>query len=57
EAVPLAASALAAVVRSGGIGPLTVTTIAGEPVHTSPVAAAFENAGFGATPKGLRIRR
>ncbi|MEH6819228.1 MAG: ATP-dependent helicase [Dietzia psychralcaliphila] len=57
EAVPLAASALAAVVRSGGVGPLTVTTIAGEPVHTSPVAAAFETAGFGATPKGLRIRR
>ncbi|MBC7295267.1 MAG: ATP-dependent helicase [Dietzia sp.] len=57
EAVPLAASALAAVVRSGAVGPLTVTTLAGEPVHTSPVAATFENAGFGATPKGLRIRR
>ncbi|MFN3339544.1 MAG: hypothetical protein ACK40Z_07595, partial [Dietzia sp.] len=57
EAVPLAASALAAVVRSGAVGTLTVTTIAGEPVHTSPVAAAFETAGFGVTPKGLRIRR
>jgi ATP-dependent Lhr-like helicase len=57
EAVPLAASALAEVVRSGAVGPLTVTTLGGEPVHTSSAAAAFESAGFGATPKGLRIRR
>lgn len=57
EAVPLAASALAGAVRSGAVGPLTVTTIGGEPVHTSPIAAAFETAGFGVTPKGLRIRR
>ncbi|EYT56973.1 DEAD/DEAH box helicase [Dietzia sp. UCD-THP] len=57
DAVPLAATALAAAVKSGAVGPLTVTTIAGDPVHTSPAAAAFENAGFGATPKGLRLRR
>lgn len=57
EAVPLAAGALGEAVRSGAVGPLTVTVIGGEPVHTSPVAAAFESAGFGVTPKGLRIRR
>lgn len=57
DAVPLAAGALADAVRSGAVGPLTVTTIGGEPVHTSPVVAAFESAGFGVTPKGLRIRR
>ena len=57
ETVPLAAAALAAAVNSGAVGPLTVTTIGGEPVHSSPVAAAFESAGFGVTPKGLRLRR
>ena len=56
-AVPLAAAALADSVASGAVGPLTVTTLGGEPVHTSPHAASFEAAGFGITPKGLRIRR
>lgn len=56
-AVPLAAGALVDAVRSGAVGPLTVTTIGGEPVHGSPHAAAFEAAGFGITPKGVRIRR
>ncbi|MBB1022531.1 hypothetical protein G6030_14750, partial [Dietzia sp. E1] len=56
-AVPLAAGALVDAVRSGAVGPLTVTTLGGEPVHGSPHAAAFEAAGFGITPKGLRIRR
>ncbi|KAA0919156.1 ATP-dependent helicase [Dietzia sp. ANT_WB102] len=56
-AVPLAAAALADSVKSGAVGPLTVTTLGGEPVHASPHAASFENAGFGITPKGLRIRR
>lgn len=57
EAVPLAASALVDAVRAGAVGTLTVTAIDGEPVHSSPHAAAFEAAGFGATPRGLRIRR
>ena len=57
DAVPLAAAALAEAVRSGAVGPLTVITLAGESVHSSTHAAAFEAAGFGATPKGLRIRR
>ncbi|MBB1013476.1 hypothetical protein G6014_14535, partial [Dietzia kunjamensis] len=56
-AVPAAATALAGTVKSGAVGALTVTTLGGEPVHTSPHAAAFEAAGFGITPKGLRIRR
>ncbi|MGF0130348.1 ATP-dependent helicase [Dietzia cinnamea] len=56
-AVPLAAGALVDAVRSGAVGPLTVTTLGGEPVHGSPHAAAFEAAGFGITPKGVRIRR
>ncbi|UVE96108.1 ATP-dependent helicase [Dietzia sp. B32] len=56
-AVPLAATALAETVKAGAVGPLTVTTLGGEPVHTSPHASAFEAAGFGITPKGLRIRR
>lgn len=57
DAVPLAAAALAEAVKSGAVGPLTVTTLGGVPVHTSPHAASFEVAGFGITPKGLRIRR
>ena len=51
------AGALVDAVRSGAVGPLTVTTLGGEPVHGSPHAAAFEAAGFGITPKGVRIRR
>ena len=57
DAVPLAAAALVEAVRSGAVGPLAVGTLAGESVHSSTHAAAFEAAGFGATPKGLRIRR
>lgn len=57
EAVPLAAVALAEKVTSGAVGPLTITTIGGEPVHTTRHAASFEAAGFGITPKGLRLRR
>ena len=57
DAVPLAAGALVSSVRSGAVGPLTIVTVGGEPVHTSRHAAAFEAAGFGVTPKGLRIRR
>lgn len=57
EVVPLAAAALVSSVQSGAVGALTITKIDGEPVHASPRAAAFEAAGFGATPKGLRIRR
>lgn len=57
DAVALAAVALADAVRSGGVGQLTVTTLAGDTVHASSYSAAFQSAGFGITPKGLRIRR
>ena len=56
-AVPLAAEALAESVRSGAVGPLTITTLGGETVHASRYSAVFRAAGFGITPKGLRIRR
>ena len=52
-----AAAALVERVRSGAVGALTVTAINGEGVHSSPHAALFAAAGFGITPKGLRIRR
>ena len=57
DIVPIAAAAVADAVRDGTVGPLTVTSISGEAVHTSPLAATFEASGFGMTPKGLRIRR
>ena len=57
DAVPLAAGALADAVRSGAVGQLTITTLGGDPVHASQYSAAFQDAGFGITPKGLRIRR
>src|SRR5699024_5320416 len=57
DAVSRAAEALAESVRSGAVGPLTITTLGGETVHASRYSAAFRTAGFGITPKGLRIRR
>lgn len=57
DAVPLAAQALADAVRSGAVGQLTITTLCGDTVHASQYSAAFQAAGFGITPKGLRIRR
>ncbi len=57
DAVSRAAEALAESVRSGAVGSLTITTLGGETVHASRYSAAFRTAGFGITPKGLRIRR
>lgn len=57
DAVARAAEALAAGVRSGRVGQLTITTLGGDTVHASPYSAAFQAAGFAITPKGLRIRR
>lgn len=56
-AVALAADALAEAVKSGDVGQVTITTLAGKPVHTSAHLADFQAAGFGITPKGLRMRR
>jgi ATP-dependent helicase Lhr and Lhr-like helicase len=54
-----AAQALAAAVRAGHLGRITVEKADGDGVMGSgqPVVAALEAAGFHLTPRGLRIRR
>ena len=51
-----AAAALAAAVRTGALGRLTVERADGAGVYDSPLAKALEEAGFRPTPKGLRLR-
>ena len=50
------AQALAAAVRDGALGRITVEKADGGAVHDSPLAAALSSAGFRATPRGLRLR-
>jgi len=50
------AQALAAAVRDGALGRMTVEKADGGAVHDSPLAAALSSAGFRATPRGLRLR-
>jgi ATP-dependent helicase Lhr and Lhr-like helicase len=50
------ARALAAAVRDGALGRITVEKADGGAVHDSPLAAALSTAGFRATPRGLRLR-
>ncbi len=52
-----AAAALASVARGGALGRLTIERADGDSVHGSPLARALEEAGFRATPRGLRLRR
>jgi ATP-dependent helicase Lhr and Lhr-like helicase len=52
-----AAAALAGVARSGALGRLTIERADGDSVHGSPLAQALAEAGFRATPRGLRLRR
>ncbi len=52
-----AAAALASAARSGVLGRLTIERADGDTVHASPLAHALEQAGFRATPRGLRLRR
>ncbi len=54
-----AADALALAVREGALGRITVERTDGERVLGSdhPLAQALAQAGFHATPKGLRLRR
>jgi ATP-dependent Lhr-like helicase len=52
-----AAAALAGAARSGALGRLTIERADGGTVHDSPLAAALGEAGFRATPRGLRLRR
>ncbi len=51
-----AAAALAAAVRDGALGRLTVERADGTAVYDSPLAHALEAAGFRPTPRGLRLR-
>jgi ATP-dependent Lhr-like helicase len=51
-----ATAALAAAVRAGALGRLTVERADGGGVYDSPLAKALEEAGFRPTPKGLRLR-
>ena len=51
-----AAAALAAAVRAGALGRLTVERADGGGVYDSPLARALEAAGFRPTPRGLRLR-
>ncbi|WP_089291166.1 ATP-dependent helicase [Actinoplanes regularis] len=55
-ALTAAGQALAASVRSGALGPMSVERADGESVHTSPLRDALTAAGFRATPRGLRLR-
>jgi ATP-dependent Lhr-like helicase len=51
-----AGRALAEAVRSGALGPMSVERADGEAVHASPLRDALTEAGFRATPRGLRLR-
>ncbi len=51
-----ATAALAAAVRAGALGKLTVERADGGGVYDSPLAQALEAAGFRPTPRGLRLR-
>ncbi|MBM2617712.1 ATP-dependent helicase [Actinoplanes sp. LDG1-06] len=56
EALVAAGQALAASVRSGALGPMSVERADGESVHASPLRDALTAAGFRTTPRGLRLR-
>ncbi|MFK0118841.1 ATP-dependent helicase [Streptomyces sp. NPDC090994] len=51
-----ATEALATAARGGSVGTVTVERINGTAALTSPFGALLEEAGFIATPRGLRIR-
>jgi ATP-dependent Lhr-like helicase len=56
ELLEPASAALAAAVRAGALGRLTVERADGAEVYDSPLAAALAAAGFRPTPRGLRLR-
>ncbi|BCJ54825.1 DEAD/DEAH box helicase [Actinoplanes sp. NBRC 14428] len=56
ESLLAAGQALAASVRSGALGAMSVERADGESVHSSPLRDALTTAGFRATPRGLRLR-
>jgi ATP-dependent Lhr-like helicase len=55
-ALRAATEALAAAARAGSLGTVTVERVNGATALTSPFGALLEEAGFIATPRGLRIR-
>ncbi len=55
-ALGVAVDALALAVRDGSLGRLTVQRADGEQVLGTSLGAALEQAGFHATPRGLRLR-
>ena len=55
-ALRAAANALSQAVREGWLGQLSVQRADGEHALTSALAAVLRDAGFRATPKGLRLR-
>ncbi len=56
ETLIAAGQALAAAVRSGALGAMSVERADGDSVHASPLRDALTAAGFRATPRGLRLR-
>ncbi|RSN13987.1 ATP-dependent helicase [Streptomyces sp. WAC 05977] len=56
EALRSAARALSTAVREGWLGQLAVQKADGEVALTSELSAVLQEAGFRATPKGLRLR-
>ncbi|RZQ60034.1 ATP-dependent helicase [Amycolatopsis suaedae] len=56
ETLRAAAEALSAAVREGWLGQLSVQRADGEQALTSALAEVLREAGFRATPKGLRLR-
>ncbi|MEV4351438.1 ATP-dependent helicase [Actinoplanes sp. NPDC049596] len=56
ELLIAAGQSLAASVRSGALGVMSVERADGESVHASPLRDALTAAGFRATPRGLRLR-
>ncbi|MEU7902045.1 ATP-dependent helicase [Actinoplanes sp. NPDC049118] len=56
DALVAAGQALAAAVRSGALGAMSVERADGESVHSSPLRDALTAAGFRTTPRGLRLR-
>jgi len=57
EDIGAAATALAATVRRGGVDKLLVERINGHDIHGTDFAKTLTEAGFSATPRGLRLRR
>ena len=56
ELIAPAVGSLAAAVRGGALGKLAVERADGAHIHGTPLAEALADAGFHATPRGLRLR-